>query len=142
MQIKKLENKDIDKVVDLWYETSVTAHDFISPEYWKDNKTAMAEKYLPGSETYLALVKNEIAGFVTMVDNYLAAIFISPEMQGKGLGKQLLDFVKIEREIIQLKVYKKNSKTLQFYKNQNFELVSENEEEATGEMECLMQWEK
>lgn len=47
MEIRKLESEDILPVVELWYETSIEAHDFISADYWKENKEAMATQYLP-----------------------------------------------------------------------------------------------
>ena len=140
MEIRKLENKDIKKVVELWYETSVQAHDFISPDYWKENKEAMTTVYLPNSEAYLAIKEDEIVGFIAMAENYLAAIFVQTNMQGYGIGRKLLNYIKERRETIQLKVYKKNSKSVQFYKNQDFKLLSENREENTNEIECLMEW--
>ena len=142
MEIRKLESNDIKKVVELWYETSVHAHDFISADYWKDNKKAMATEYLPNSETYLAIIGGDIVGFIAMADNYLAAIFVQTNMQGYGIGKKLLNYIKERRETIQLKVYKKNSKSVQFYKNQDFKILSENKEENTNEIECLMEWNK
>jgi putative acetyltransferase len=61
MEIRKLDTKDIDTVVELWYETSVIAHNFISATYWGNNKEAMASIYLPNSETYLAIENEKIS---------------------------------------------------------------------------------
>ena len=47
MEIRKLASKNIETVVELWYNTSIIAHNFISEDYWKKNKEAMASKYLP-----------------------------------------------------------------------------------------------
>ncbi len=142
MKIRKLGTKDIKAVVELWYETSIVAHDFIPAGYWKKNKEAMASIYLPSSEAYLAIEYEKIAGFVAMAENFLAAIFVDNQIQGKGIGKKLLNFIKDTRTMIQLKVYKKNTKTVQFYKSQGFEIISENKEEETGEYEFLMEWRK
>lgn len=142
MKIRKLESKDIATVVELWYETSIQAHDFISSDYWKANKEAMTKTYLPNSETYLVETENEITGFVAMVDNYLAAIFVKETEQGKGIGQQLLDHVKSLKELIQLKVYKKNTKTFQFYKKNGFTILNESVEKETGEIEFFMEWTK
>ncbi len=142
MNIRKLETKDIDTVVELWYEVSVVAHDFISSDYWKENKEVIAKIYLPASETYLSVEGEKIVGFVAMVENYLAAIFVDNKMQGNGVGKKLMSFIKENRANIQLKVYKKNSKSVEFYKKQDFSIVSENKEEETGEYELLMEWNK
>jgi putative acetyltransferase len=142
MEIRKLRNNDITKVIELWYDTSVLAHDFISTDYWKDNKKAMAKVYLPNSETYLALQKGDIVGFIAMADNYLAAIFVQTNMQGNGIGKKLLNYIKRKRTTIQLKVYKKNSNSIHFYKKQDFKILSESIEESTNEIELIMEWNK
>lgn len=142
MKIRKLESNDIKEVVELWYETSIQAHDFIPSDYWKENKEAMATEYLPDSETYLAINEGDIVGFISMVGNYLAAIFVQTNMQGYGIGKKLLNYVKERRATIQLKVYKENTNSVNFYKKQNFKILSENEEENTNEIELLMEWNK
>lgn len=142
MEIRKLENKDIDTVVELWYDVSVQAHSFISQDYWKKNKEAMATQYLPGSESYLAIKEDKIVGFVSMVENYLAAIFVQTNIQGHGIGKKLLNHVKSTRETIQLKVYKNNSNSIQFYTKHGFKALSESNDESTNEIEILMEWKK
>lgn len=101
----------------------------------------MAMEYLPNSETYVALCDNEIIGFISMMDSYLAAIFVDSPVQGQGIGTKLLDYVKNARQKIKLKVYKKNSNSLRFYENRGFKIISESLEKATGEIECLMEWE-
>lgn len=142
MEIKKLDKDHINMVVDLWYDVSVTAHSFIPAHYWKKNKSLMADKYLPNSETYIAINNNELTGFISMIDDYLAAIFIKNNMQNKGIGKSLLDYIKTKRQSIQLKVYKKNINSVSFYKKQGFRLESESFEKETGEWENYMVWEK
>ncbi|WP_028857594.1 GNAT family N-acetyltransferase [Psychrilyobacter atlanticus] len=140
MKIRKLESGDIPEVVELWYETCIRAHDFISPDYWKANMEAMATVYLPDSETYLAVEEENIIGFITMVDNYLAAIFIQINMLECGIGTKLLNFIKNKKEAIQLAVYKKNSKSINFYKKHGFQVLSENLDKNTNEIELLMEW--
>lgn len=35
--IRKLKNEDINKVMDIWEESTIKAHDFIDKDYWKNN---------------------------------------------------------------------------------------------------------
>jgi putative acetyltransferase len=86
--------------------------------------------------------EGNIVGFVSMIDNYLAAIFIKTDKQGSGTGKKLLNYIKERRATIQLKVYKKNSGSVQFYEKQGFKIRSENKEEITNEIEFVMEWNK
>lgn len=140
--IRRLRPNDIERVVELWYEASIVAHDFIPAGYWEKHKEAMATVYLPNSETYLSIEDEKITGFIAMAENFLAAIFVDNNIQGKGIGKKLLNYIKDQRTTIQLNVYKKNSNALAFYKSQGFEIISENKETESGEYEYLMEWEK
>ena len=142
IRIQKLCDKDFDEIIEIWYEVSIKAHDFISEEYWKANKSLMKEKYIPMSETYIVKNSNTLLGFISLVDEYLAAIFIRIEMQGLGIGSELIDYVKAIRDRIQLKVYKKNIRSIKFYKNKGFRVLSESIDSDTGESELVMEWKK
>ena len=142
MLIRKSAPTDIEKLVELWYESTVKAHDFIPPDYWEKNKSAMANEYLPNAETFVAEEGDEILGFVAMVDDYLAAIFVRTAIQAKGVGSELIDYVKNRRDKIRLNVYKKNMSGINFYKKHNFKMLSENLENETHEIECLLEWRK
>ena len=102
----------------------------------------MMSNYLPDSETYLAISDGMIIGFVAMVGNYLAALFIACKMQGNGTGKKLLNFIKENRSSIQLKAYKNNARAVEFYRNQGFNVIAEDKDDETGETEFLMEWKK
>lgn len=138
--VRKVNKKDIDELVDIWYKSSVIAHDFIHEDYWQKNKEAMKTIYLPNSEIYVSTSKNVITGFVALVDNCLAAIFVLPEFQGKGIGNLLLEQAKNRRNKLCLNVYIKNTNSVEFYKSKGFSIVSESIDEATGEGEFLMEW--
>ncbi|AZO95777.1 N-acetyltransferase [Iocasia frigidifontis] len=138
--IRKSRKEDIDKLVEIWFEVSLKAHDFIGEGYWQAAQEDMREKYLPMSDTYVVEGKNEIRGFVSMLDNYLAAIFIDSRFQSQGYGKKLMDFVKKDRDYIELKVFKKNNKACDFYINNGFKIKDELTDENTNEKEYLMVW--
>ncbi|HKL08999.1 MAG TPA: GNAT family N-acetyltransferase [Bacteroidales bacterium] len=140
MEIRKFTSNDIQPLVELWYLVSVEAHHFISPLLWESHKKDMAEKHLPQSETYIAVRNNEIVGFISMVNNYLAALFVKNDWQGKGIGTALLNFIKKKRKNIELKVFKKNSKSVNFYKQSGFTIIAEEVEENTHETELVMVW--
>jgi hypothetical protein len=47
MIIRKLESDDIYETVELWYETSIHAHSFISSDYWGKNKKLWPQYIYP-----------------------------------------------------------------------------------------------
>ena len=94
------------------------------------------------SETYVASVGKNVYGFISLIDDYLAALFVLPEIQNSGIGSSLLDYAKKNRDILRLKVYAKNSKSIGFYKAYGFTIESEAVDEETGENEYIMEWHK
>lgn len=126
----------------LWLDTSLAAHSFIDAAYWSANKQAVESQYLPSSEVHICVQKGSVVGFIAMVDNYLAALFIDESCQGSGCGKLLLDHAKSTRDTITLNVFARNEKATAFYRKQGFSIQSEQIDEPTGELEYVMIWQR
>ncbi|GIN98001.1 N-acetyltransferase [Siminovitchia terrae] len=140
--IRAYKDTDIDILINIWYKGSLQAHYFIDADYWKSQIEEMKEKYIPMSETHVITSQSKIAGFISMVDDYLAALFIDVAYQNNGTGKELLNFVKRQRDMIQLKVYKENVTAVRFYKKNGFVIKKELTDEQTDKQEYLMEWSK
>ncbi len=136
--IRKYNENDMDSVLEIWLKASVTAHDFISAEFWESQVENMRSFYIPASETYVYEAESKVVGFYALYENSLAAIFVSPELQGKGIGKQLLSHAKTQRAEVNLSVYKENQASYLFYLSQGFKVVSEQLDEHTGHPEYTM----
>lgn len=138
--IRILEEKDIDAVIQIWFEVNKKAHDFIPESYWL-GKFHEVKNILPQAEVYVYESDNEIKGFIGLVDNYIAGIFILVKCQSEGIGKKLLCYAKEKKTNLSLSVYIKNSRAINFYKRENFKVISENLDENTDEKEFFMIWE-
>ncbi|MBO0215763.1 N-acetyltransferase [Vibrio sp. Vb2880] len=136
--IRKYNENEMDSVLEIWLSASVQAHDFISPEFWESQVENMRNIYIPASETYVYEFESKVVGFYALYENSLAAIFVSPELQGKGIGKQLLSHAKTQRAELSLAVYKENQASYQFYLSQGFKVLSEQLDEHTGHPEYTM----
>ena len=137
--IRKLQNVDINKVVDIWLKTNLEAHDFIPGQYWTSNYEAV-KKMLPQAEVYVYEGNKTIQGFVGVRDEYIEGIFVSGKMQSHGIGKALLDYIKDKKARLQLNVYQKNVRAMSFYQREGFTIQSEGLDEFTGEKEYVMEW--
>ena len=142
IEITEISEKDITEIVDIWYEVSLQAHAFVPSDYWKKNKDQMISKYIPMSETFKAADGGNILGFISLLDEYLAAIFVKSEYQDRGIGSLLLNYAMSIRNKLQLKVFCKNIKSVEFYKSKGFSVISESKDNETGEDELVMQWHK
>ena len=136
--IRKFSGPDMDAVLNIWLEASIEAHSFIEREFWESNIDDMCNVYLPASETYVYARDGAVKGFLSMADNTVAALFVSPEFQGRGIGRELLDMACGIRKSLELCVYKKNIRAFEFYKRYGFDVVEERVDERTGEIEVLM----
>ena len=137
--IRKLQNVDINKVVDIWLKTNLEAHDFIPGQYWTSNYEAV-KKMLPQAEVYVYEDNKIIQGFVGVRDEYIEGIFVSGKMQSHGIGKALMDYIKDKKARLQLNVYQKNVRAMSFYQREGFTIQSEGLDEFTGEKEYVMEW--
>ena len=137
--IRKLQDADIDRVADIWLDANLKAHSFISPQYWKGNFETV-KKMLPKAEVYVYENDREIWGFIGLNGEYIEGIFVSGEMQSRGIGKRLLDFVKTKKTELRLNVYQKNMRAIRFYQREGFKILREGMDEATGEKDYEMTW--
>ena len=141
--IRKMEEKDISDVLQIWLETNIEAHNFIEKEYWTGNYE-MVKQILPEAEVYVYEdEKNgQIVGFIGMNNQYVEGLFVKETAQSRGIGKQLLDHAKSRKTELRLGVYQKNMRAVRFYLRENFLIQAEQMDEDTNETEYIMGWEK
>lgn len=137
--IRKLEKSDITKVAEIWLNTNIKSHNFISAQYWKSNYELVKEM-LSQAEVYLYERNGEIQGFIGLNGGYIEGIFVSDKWQSQSIGKFLLDFIKESKMELSLNVYQKNTRAIHFYKRECFEIQSQGLDEATGEKDYVMLW--
>ena len=132
--IRELQKADINKVTDIWLDTNVTAHSFISSQYWQNNFELVKELLLQAT---VYEQNQEIQGFIGLNDEYIEGIFVSNEMRSYGIGKALLNYVKSK---LFLNVYQKNIRAIAFYQREGFKIQNSGFDEATKEKEYVMAW--
>jgi putative acetyltransferase len=138
--IRKYQKADMDQILDIWLSASVKAHAFIESVFWESKVSEMRDFYLPASETFVFESGAQIAGFYSLYENTLAAVFVAPSLQGKGVGTALIDDAKSRRECLQLTVYRENDPSIHFYKKHGFISLGEQMDERTGHPELVMEY--
>lgn len=139
--IREYMRNDLDTIMRIWLNTNIHAHSFIPEEYWV-NHFGMVKQVLPQAEVYVFVneATGQIEGFIGLTDHYISGIFVRDEVQSKGIGKQLLDYVKSIKPHLRLGVYQKNIRAVRFYQREHFRIQSDNVDEATSEKEFVMTW--
>lgn len=139
--IRALQKADINRVVDIWLDTNLKAHSFISAQYWESNYELVKEM-LSQAEVYVYEDDQKIQGFIGLSDKYVEGIFVSEKMQSQGIGKLLLNYIKDRKDVLRLNVYQKNIRAIHFYQREGFEIQCEGLDEATGEKDYVMIWQQ
>jgi len=140
--IRPYHANDADAVLDIWLSASIQAHAFVDESFWRDQLTAMGEIYLPQAETLVLEEAGQILGFASLYEHRLAALFIAPGAQGRGLGKRLLNEAKRRRDLLELSVYSANARACAFYQACSFAVVAEQHDPHTGHPEQVMRWQR
>ena len=63
-------------------------------------------------------------------------------MQLQDIGKVLLNYAKDTRSKLLLNVYQKNTRAISFYQREGFEIQRNGIDEATGERDFVMAWQR
>ena len=139
--IRQYNEDDIDAVMQIWLDTNIRAHNFISSGYWWINFD-MVREMLPHAEIYVHEddCTKQIDGFIGLNDDYIEGVFVKETMQSKGIGKQLLNHAKEFKSKLKLSVYQENEKAIKFYLREKFSIQSESVDDNTGEKEFIMVW--
>lgn len=137
--IRKLENKDINIIMDIWLKSTIKAHNFIDENYWRKNYNNVKNIYIPISDTFVYEYNGRIKGFISIINNdFIGALFVDVNSQGMGIGSKLIDYAINIYENLSLSVYKDNENAFDFYKNKNFKILSEEVNKETKFLEYIM----
>jgi len=144
--IRRMEAEDIDVVQQIvirsWYHTykaiiPIQVQDrFLSMAYNKDTLKVRLES----SHFYVAEVDGQIVGFANfsnLKDNdqiELAAIYVLPDFQNRGIGSKLLEqgIKELSPKEIYTSVESENTIGRNFYKGKKFEVIENIEEDFFG----------
>jgi putative acetyltransferase len=121
--IRKHIPEDAPAILDIWYQASTLAHPFLDDAFVEFVKIAMRDMYIPDSETWVSEENNKILGFISMMDNEIGGLFVLPYNQGKGIGTQLVNFIKPFHNSLEVEVFDKNSIGRAFYDKYGFKQI-------------------
>jgi putative acetyltransferase len=138
--IRPAASSDIDAIVTVWLEASIQAHQFVPEEFWRSQASSIRDRYLPSADSYVDERRGEVMGFVSLVRNRLAALFVAPGHQNSGIGTALLCHSQSLRQALEVSVYADNERALRFYAGRGFVRVGQRVDDVTGAREVVMCW--
>ena len=139
--IRAFQAEDLDSTMEIWLAANTQAHSFLAGEYWAGHYKAV-EAMLPQAELYVWEddASGRIEGFIGLAGDYIAGLFVRDGARSQGIGKALLEQGKRLKGCLELRVYGKNQRAVQFYQREGFLIRAERGEEETGELEYVLAW--
>ncbi|MDX5348900.1 MAG: N-acetyltransferase [Hymenobacteraceae bacterium] len=140
MHIRPYQAADQEEVLAVWLSASCSGHNFIPAAYWKSQVPIIRDDYLATAETWVAIEKGKIAGFISLLGNLVGGLFVLPAEQGKGIGSALVKHAAaLRKQPLTVEVYEKNIRARRFYQKYGFTLQGARLHDDTNETLLLMQ---
>lgn len=130
--IRKYRDQDLDDLLAAWASASEIAHPFLTQEFLDLERQNIPNLYLPNAETWVFEDEGRVVGFVALLGNEVGAIFVNPNQQRRGVGRQLMDKAKELRGELVVEVFKANTMGRAFYAKYGFTPIEEKVHEQTG----------
>jgi putative acetyltransferase len=133
---------DTDALLDVWQHAATIAHDFLPDSFMREEAVAIREVYLPNTDTWVAMQRRRLVGFIALMAHEVGGLFIDPMYQQRGLGRQLLHHARTQRAqaALGVEVFEKNLGAIAFYQRCGFIPCGQRTHEATGETLIVMEW--
>jgi putative acetyltransferase len=130
-------------VMDLWLRTANHSNSFVEEHFWEKYYDFVKEKYIREKDTFLCMEDEKVIAFTCVTsDNMIAGLFVDPAYQNKGIGTEMIDFLKSEYPILHIEVYARNRKALSFAAKMGFLIDGAIRHEHNNEVMYTMLWNK
>ena len=140
-EMKAFTNDKTDYVMDLWLSNILEAHHFIGEEYWRNLYEKFKTEYLLKNEAYYLEEAGAVIAFSLLQEGGdIIAFFVDKNAQNRGVGQDMLRFLKSRNESLSISIYEKNQQGFQFFLKNGFEMQHKQVDMNTGETEIYLQW--
>ena len=130
--IRAYDPADRDALLDVWQKSATVAHPFWTPDVLARERREIAEQFLPVAETYVFEHAGAVVGFISLLGTEVGGIFVAPQWQGRGIGRELMDMARTSRDELELDVFEDNAIARAFYDAYGFTTVGNRLDQATG----------
>ena len=133
VQVQERTQQLIRQLLNVWESSVRATHDFLSEE-----EIVKIREYVPmaiENVEHLIIAEKESgepAAFMGIDGNRLEMLFLSPEVRGKGLGKQLLQYGIETYNIQELTVNEQNPQAVGFYEHMGFQTYKRTDHDEEG----------
>ena len=139
--IRRMEKSEARAVMDVWLRTSNYSNSFVESDFWTMHYEFVKQKYIDRKDTFVYVKDNVIVGFTVVdEDNEICGLFVEPAYQNRGIGRELITFLKSEYTRLRIEIYAKNRKAFAFSLQMGFTVESASRQESNNELMYAMVW--
>jgi putative acetyltransferase len=110
-------------MIALWERSVRATHDFLTSDDIDDLVPLVQGIDFYSFDVYCAFNENdEMVGILGVADQKLEMLFLEPKEMGKGIGRQLMDFVMTNLAVNKVDVNEGNTNAINFYKKFGFKV--------------------
>ncbi|GMR12849.1 MAG: GNAT family N-acetyltransferase [Gemmatimonadota bacterium] len=134
--IREYRDADLDRILEVWLAASKIAHPFLTEEFLANELKSIRDVHIPKAVTWVYEDAGRVVGFIALIDNEVGAVFVSPEMQRRGIGRALMDLARDQHATLELDVFEANSIGRAFYERYGFVQIGRHIQTDSGQP-CL-----
>lgn len=132
--IREFQDEDTESIISVWRSASAVAHPFLSDSFMDQGEQDIRNIYLKFAETSVTVVNNKVVGFIAMAEDEIGGLFLNPDFQGQGLGRDMVDLVRESNSSLKVEVFEKNAIGRRFYAAYGFQGTETYLHEPSGEI--------
>lgn len=144
VRIRLYDPKDLEDIVQLWYQTWHEAFPNIQhPQPYCAWKSRFRDDLAVKGEVWVCEVEHHIVGFVVVIkeEQYLAQIFVDSQSQNRGIGSILLNKAKeICPQGLTLQTLQQNIQACVFYERHGFKAGKLSVNKINGQPNIEYHW--
>ena len=136
--IRPYADGDVDELLGVWYQASLLAHPFLTADFLEAERGRIADRWLSIAATTVYVSDGRVVGFLSLIGNFVGAIFVDPDHHGQGIGRALMDGARDAHPVLELDVFEANAVGRRFYDAYGFEFVDRHMNTAAGQPELRL----
>lgn len=125
--------EEFERLTEIWKAAVEATHDFISADEIAGYESRMADEFLPAVDLTVAThERGSVVGFVGIDGSTIEMLFVDPASHGMGIGRMLIEAVRISGQAMRVDVNEENAGAIAFYRKMGFEPVGRSRQDADG----------
>lgn len=132
MQILPYNETYRQQLLTIWEQSVLATHHFLHPHDFEHIKSLVQEMNFHDFNVFCALDGQVVAGFIGLTGTKIEMLFLSPAYFGKGLGKQLAQFVIDTCKANEVDVNEQNEGAAAFYRKLGFAVYERTDKDDQG----------